>query len=69
MMDDDMKLPIFRGPGLEDPEQHWFLCDAVWNVKQVQNDVVKIVQLTNTFRDRALNWFMKYSTGQARTLT
>ena len=67
-MADDIKLPIFRGTGLEDLEQHWFLCEAVWNVKQVQNNDIKMAQLTTTFRDRALNWFMKYSNGQARTL-
>ena len=27
-----------------------------------------MAQLTTTFRDRALNWFMKYSSGKARTL-
>ena len=27
-----------------------------------------MAQLTTTFRDRALNWFMKYSNGQNRTL-
>ena len=37
-MGDDMKLPIFRGSGLEDPKQHWFLCEAVWSVKQVIDD-------------------------------
>jgi len=41
-MADDIKLPIFRGTGLEYPEQHWFLCEAVWNVKQVQNDAIKM---------------------------
>ena len=44
------------------------MCEALWNVKQVQSDAVKMAQLTTTFRDRALNWFMKYSLGQARTL-
>ena len=28
----DIKLPIFNGNGLEDPEQHWFLCEAMWTV-------------------------------------
>ena len=28
-MGDDMKLPIFKGTRLEDPEQHWILCEAV----------------------------------------
>ena len=27
-----------------------------------------MAQLTTMFRDRALNWFMKYSNGQVRTL-
>ena len=67
-MVDNIKLPIFRGTRLEDPEQHWFLCEAMWNVKQVQNDAVKMAQLTTMFRDRALSRFMKYYVGQARTL-
>ena len=28
-MADDMKLPVFRVMGLEDPEQHWFFCEVV----------------------------------------
>ena len=40
----------------------------MWNVKQVTNDGIKMAQLTTTFRDRALNWFMKYSNVQVRTL-
>ena len=67
-MVDDMKLPVFRGTGLEDPEQHQFLCESVWHVKQVIDDDIKMAQLTTTFRDRALNQFMKYSNGQSRTL-
>ena len=53
-MGDDIKLPIFRGTGVEDPDQHFFLFEAVWNIKQVQNDDIKKVQLTTTFRDRSL---------------
>lgn len=41
-MGDDMKLPIFKGLGLEDPKQHWFLCDAVWSGKQVIDDDIKM---------------------------
>ena len=67
-MVDDIKLPIFRGSRLEDPKQHWFLCEVVWNVKLIQDNDVKMAQLKTTFKDRALNWFMKYSNGQARTL-
>ena len=67
-MGDDMKLLVFKATGLEHPEQDWFLCDVVWSVKQVVDDAIKMAQLTTTFRDRALNWFMKYSNGQVRTL-
>jgi hypothetical protein len=67
-MGDDMKLPTFKGTGSEDPEQHWFLCEAIWTIKQVQDDNVKLVQLATTFRERALTWYMKYTTGHNRTL-
>ena len=44
-MGDDIKLPVFQGTGVEDPDQHLFLCKAVWNIKQVQNDDTKREQL------------------------
>ena len=59
-MGDNIKLPIFWGTGAEDPEQHFLICEAIWNIKQVQNDDIKRAQLTTTFRDRALTWFMKF---------
>ena len=63
-----MKLNVLRGTRLEDLDQHWFPCKAMWNVKQVTDNNVKMEQLTTMFRDRALNQFMKYTEGQARTL-
>ena len=68
-MGDDIKLPIFQGTGAEDPDQHFFLCEAVWNTRQVQNDDIKKAQLTTTFRDRALTWFMKFSTSTQQPKT
>ena len=68
-MGDDIKLPIFQGTGAEDLDQHFFLCEAVWNIKQVQNDDIKKAQLTTTFRDRALTWFMKFSTNTQQPKT
>ena len=41
-MGDDIKLTIFRGIGAEDPNQHLFLCEAVWSIKQVQDNDTKI---------------------------
>jgi hypothetical protein len=40
-MTDEMRLPTFRGGGFEDPDQHWFLCEAVWSIKNVTNGAVK----------------------------
>ena len=68
-MGDDIKLPVFRGTGAEDPNQHFFLCEAVWNIKQVQNDDTKKAQLATTFRDRALTWFMKFLTSMQQSIT
>ena len=69
-MGDDIKLAIFRGTGAEDPEQHFFICEVVWNIKKVQNNDIKRVQLTTTIRDIALTWFMKFSASvqQPRTI-
>ena len=61
-MGDDIKVPVFRGTSIEDSDQHFFLCEAVWNIKQVQNDDTKKARLATTSRDRALTWFMKFST-------
>ena len=42
-MGDDMKLPIFKGTRAEDPEQHWFLCEAMWTIKAINDDNIKLV--------------------------
>ena len=68
-MSDDIKLPIFWGTGTKDPNQHFFLCEAIWSIKQVQDDDTKRGQLATTFRDRALTWFMKFSTSTQQPKT
>ena len=40
-MGDDIKLLIFQSTGVEDPNQHFFSCEVVWNIKQVQDDDTK----------------------------
>jgi hypothetical protein len=62
-MEDDMRLPIFRGDGSEDPDQQWFLCEAVWNIENVIDEVVKRTQFSTTLRDHALSWYMKLVQG------
>jgi hypothetical protein len=34
-MADEMRLPIFRGDGSEDPDQHWFLYKVVWSINNI----------------------------------
>ena len=65
---DDIKLPIFKGTGSEDPEQFWFLCEAVWTAKGITDLDLRTAQLITSFRDRALTWFMKFSSNKNPTL-
>jgi hypothetical protein len=64
-MADEMRLPIFRGDGSEDPDQHWFLCEDVWIIKQVNDEAVKRDQFSTTLRYRGLSWYMNFSTTNA----
>ena len=67
-----LKIPIFHGNGMEDMEQHWFVCEAIWSIKKTTNDRMKIALLETTFRDGALLWYMKFKSttpiGVGRTL-
>ena len=48
MVGADIKLPIFNGNGLEDPEQYWFLCEDVRIVRQIQDENIKKAQMIST---------------------
>lgn len=63
-----MKLPLFHGNGSEDPQQHLFLCEAVWRVKQVADASMKATQLVTMLGDCALNCYMKFLGGKNNTL-
>ena len=63
-VNDDIKLPVFRGTGSKDLEQFWFLCEAVWTTKNIMDQNTRRAQLVTSFRDRALTWFMKFSSTQ-----
>ena len=65
-MVDEMRLPIFRGDGFEDLDQQWFLCEAIWNIKNVTDKDVKRTQFSTTLRDRSLSWYMKLVQGLAQ---
>jgi hypothetical protein len=64
-MENEMRLHIFRGYGSEDPDQHWFLCEVIWNNKNVTDEAVKRTQFSTTLRDLALSWYMKLVQGLA----
>ena len=57
----DIKLPIFNGNGLEDPKKHWFLCEVVWTMRQIQDENIKKAQMITTLRGRTFEWYMKFS--------
>jgi hypothetical protein len=65
-MEDEMRLPIFRGDGSKDPDQHWFLCEGVWNIKSITDEAIKRTQFSTTLRDRTLSWYMKLVQGLAQ---
>ena len=68
-MADEMRLPIFRGDGSEDPDQHQFLCEAIWNIKNITDEAVKRNLFSTTLRDHALSWYMKLVQGLAQPKT
>jgi len=61
-MADELRMTMFNGNGSQDPEQHMFVCEAVWIAKKIQDQDVQITLLATTFRDRALVWYMKFQT-------
>jgi hypothetical protein len=62
-MADDMRLPIFKGYGSEDPDQNDFLFEVVWSIKNVPDEAVKRAQFSTTPRDCTLSWYMKFFQG------
>jgi hypothetical protein len=65
-MEDEMRLPIFRGDGSEDPNQHWFLCEVVCNIKSITDEAIKRTQFNTTLRDHTRSWYMKLVQGLAQ---
>jgi hypothetical protein len=62
-MADEMRLPIFKGDGSQDPDQHWFLCEAIWNIKSITDEAIKRIQFSTMLRDHTLRWYMKLVQG------
>jgi hypothetical protein len=56
--DPTIKLPKFKGEAFEDPKKHLFICENIWEEKQITYEDTKLVQLAITLRDRALDRYM-----------
>ena len=54
------RYPEFSGQGNDDVEQHWYLCEAIWRARQTP-DAGKLIEFQTTLRERALQWFIKWS--------
>lgn len=55
-------MPIFKGQGLEDPNQFWFVIEAVWKAKKINDEDMNKSQVVTVLQDRALPWYIKYIT-------
>jgi hypothetical protein len=53
-----IRLPEFWGEASEDPENHLFICEKIWEAKKITDEDTKLVQLAIMLRDRALDWYM-----------
>ena len=60
MVGDDIKLSIFNGNGLEDPEKNWFLCESMWTMRRVQYEAITRAQMITTLRGHALDCYMNF---------
>ena len=42
-LDNTLRLPAFQGVGLEDPKQHLFVYETIWDENNFQDEIVNIV--------------------------
>jgi hypothetical protein len=70
--DPTISLLQFKGEASEDPKKHLFICEKIWEEKQITDEDTKMTQLAITLRDRALDWYMILATnnppGKTRTI-
>jgi hypothetical protein len=60
--DPTIRLPEFKGEASEDPKKHLFICEKIWEEKQITDEDTKLTQLVITLRDPTLDWYMSLST-------
>ena len=52
-------IPIYEGE--EDPIQHLFVCERMWDAVDMSDDDKKIAQFVGALRKRALTWYMNFT--------
>jgi len=57
-----IKLPIFKGVGVEEPGRFWFVIRSVWDTQGIVDENIKKATLGSALHDRLLTWYIKYST-------
>jgi hypothetical protein len=60
--DPAIRLPKFKGEASKEPKKHLFICENIWEAKQIIDEDTKLVQLAITLRDRTLDWYMSLAT-------
>jgi hypothetical protein len=56
--DPTIRLPEFKREASEGIEKHIFICEKIWEAKQITNEDTKLAQLAITLRDYTLDWYM-----------
>jgi hypothetical protein len=59
--DPTIRLPEFKGEALKELKKHLFICEKIWEAKQIIDEDTKLTQLAITLRDHALDWYMSLS--------
>jgi hypothetical protein len=59
-VDPTIQLPKFHGEGSKDPEKYLFICENIWATKKIIDEDTKVVQLSITLKNHALDWFMSH---------
>jgi hypothetical protein len=60
--DPTMRLPKFKGEVSEDLKKHLFICEKIWESKQITDKDTKLAPLEITLNDHALDWYMSLAT-------
>jgi hypothetical protein len=56
--DPTIRLPEFKGEAYEDPKNHLFIYENIWEEKKITDEDTKLAQLAITLRDYAPNYYM-----------